>query len=73
MFERLYSALHVQELLTSPLAVLDILLLAFVIYHLLQLVRGTRSANMMIALFVLGLALSIFLPMWEMTGLARRG
>jgi len=53
MLERLYAALHVQDLLTSPLAVLDVLLLAVVIYQLLLLIRGTRSANMMIALSVL--------------------
>jgi len=53
MLERLYAALHVQDLLTSPLAVLDVLLLAVVIYQLLLLVRGTRTANMMIALAVL--------------------
>jgi len=53
MLERLYAALHVQDLLTSPLAVLDVLLLAVVIYQLLLLVRGTRTANMMVALAVL--------------------
>ena len=53
MLEQLYAALHVQDLLTSPLAVLDVLLLAVVIYQLLLLVRGTRTANMMIALAVL--------------------
>jgi len=53
MLERLYADLHVQDLLTSPLAVLDVLLLAVVIYQLLLLVRGTRTANMMIALAVL--------------------
>jgi uncharacterized protein (TIGR00159 family) len=53
MLEPLYAALHVRELLTSPLAILDVLLLAVVIYQLLLLVRGTRSANMMIALSAL--------------------
>jgi uncharacterized protein (TIGR00159 family) len=53
MFEKLFAALHVEDLLTSPLAMLDVLLLAVVIYQLLLLVRGTRSANMMIALSVL--------------------
>jgi len=50
MLERLYAALHIQDLLTSPLALLDVLLLAAVIYQLLLLVRGTRSVNMMLAL-----------------------
>lgn len=49
MLERLYSALHLREL-GQPLALLDILLLAFIIYQLLLLIRGTRSVNMMLAL-----------------------
>ena len=53
MLEQLFAALHLRDLLTSPLAVLDVLLLAVVIYQLLLLVRGTRSANMMIALSAL--------------------
>lgn len=51
MLERLYSALHLQEF--GLLAIIDILLLAFIIYQLLLLIRGTRSVNMMIALAVL--------------------
>lgn len=53
MLERLYSALHIQELLSSPLPLVDILLLAVIIYQVLLLIRGTRSANVMIALAVL--------------------
>jgi uncharacterized protein (TIGR00159 family) len=37
----------------GPAAVVDILLLALIIYQLLKLIRGTRSANMIIALVVL--------------------
>jgi uncharacterized protein (TIGR00159 family) len=51
MFERLQSALQFQDL--GPGALADILLLAFVIYQLILLIRGTRSVNMMIALGVL--------------------
>ena len=51
MLERLYTALHIRDLLATPLfALLDILLLAFIIYQLLKLIRGTRTVNMMIAL-----------------------
>jgi diadenylate cyclase len=53
MFERIYQGLHIHDLLTSPLALVDVLLLAIVIYQLLLLVRGTRSVNMMLALAVL--------------------
>lgn len=54
MLERIYSSLHLPELVTNPLALLDILLLAFIIYQILLLIRGTRSVNMMIALVALG-------------------
>jgi len=53
MFEKLYQGLHISDLFTSPLALLDVMLLAIVIYQLLLLVRGTRSVNMMLALAVL--------------------
>jgi uncharacterized protein (TIGR00159 family) len=51
MLEWLYSALQVQHL--GVHALVDILILAFVIYQLLLLVRGTRSVNMIIALVAL--------------------
>jgi len=60
MLERLYSALPVQEL--SFHALLDILVLAFVIYQLLLLIRGTRSVNVIIALVVLVLLYVITAP-----------
>jgi uncharacterized protein (TIGR00159 family) len=51
MLERFYSALHVQDL--SLLALLDILLLAVIIYQLLLLIRGTRAVNVLVAMAVL--------------------
>ncbi len=51
MLERLTTALQLQQLDLHAFA--DILILAFVIYQLLLLVRGTRSVNMIIALVVL--------------------
>ncbi len=51
MFNRLYTSLQLQHL--DLHAVVDMLILAFVIYQLLLLIRGTRSANMIIALVVL--------------------
>ncbi len=51
MLERLQTSLQLQQLELH--AILDILILAFVIYQLLLLIRGTRSANMIIALVVL--------------------
>lgn len=53
MLDRLYAVLHIDDLLATPLAMLDILLLAFIIYKLLRLIRGTRSVNVMIALGLL--------------------
>jgi uncharacterized protein (TIGR00159 family) len=44
-------ALHLSEL--SLWSVLDILLLAIIIYRLLLLIRGTRSVNILVAIFVL--------------------
>ncbi len=49
--EKLYSALHLQDL--GVWAVLDILLLAVIIYQLLLLIRGTRSVNILVAMAVL--------------------
>ena len=51
MIERLSNALHLQDL--SLLALLDILVLAVIIYQLLLLIRGTRSVNILVALAVL--------------------
>ena len=51
MLDRLYTSLQLQHL--DLHAVVDMLILAFVIYQLLLLIRGTRSANMIIALVVL--------------------
>jgi uncharacterized protein (TIGR00159 family) len=51
MIERITSALQLQHF--GLHAVVDILILAFVIYQLLLLIRGTRSVNMIIALVVL--------------------
>lgn len=51
MLERLYTALQLEHL--SVHAVVDILILAVIIYQLLLLIRGTRSVNMIIALVVL--------------------
>jgi len=51
MFERVQTALQLHHL--SVHAVVDILILAFVIYQLLLLIRGTRSVNMIIALVAL--------------------
>jgi len=54
MFERLSAALHLQNL--SLWAFIDILILAIIIYQLLLLVRGTRSANVLVAMAALVLA-----------------
>jgi uncharacterized protein (TIGR00159 family) len=54
MLERLSSALHLQDL--SLWAVIDILILAVIIYQLLLLIRGTRSANILVAMAALVLA-----------------
>jgi uncharacterized protein (TIGR00159 family) len=51
MLERLATTLQLQDL--RFWSVLDILILAVVIYKLLQLIRGTRSVNMIIALVAL--------------------
>jgi uncharacterized protein (TIGR00159 family) len=49
--DRIYTALQLGNV--DAHAVVDILLLAFVLYHLLRLIRGTRSVTIMIALGVL--------------------
>jgi uncharacterized protein (TIGR00159 family) len=54
MLERLSAALHLQDL--SIWALIDILVLAIIIYQLLLLIRGTRSANVVVALVALALA-----------------
>ncbi|MCP3982523.1 MAG: TIGR00159 family protein [bacterium] len=59
MLERLSAALHFQDL--SPLALIDILLLAIVIYQLLLVIRGTRSVNILVAMAVIVIA-------WLITG-----
>ena len=59
MLERLYTALHLQDL--NLWAVLDILILALLIYQLLLLIRGTRSVNILLAMAVLVL-------LWVLTG-----
>jgi len=46
MFERVSTALHLQDL--RGLALLDIAVLAVIIYQLLILVRGTRAVQMML-------------------------
>ncbi len=51
MLERISSALQLSSL--DLAAIVDILLLAFIIYQLLRLIRGTRSVAIMIALGVL--------------------
>ncbi|NIL99430.1 MAG: TIGR00159 family protein [Acidobacteria bacterium] len=59
MFEGLYTALHLQELTLR--SVLDIAILAVLIYQLLLLIRGTRSVNILLAMAVLAL-------LWVLTG-----
>jgi uncharacterized protein (TIGR00159 family) len=51
MVERFYTALHLQDL--GFWALIDILLLAVIIYQLLLLIRGTRSVNILVAMAVL--------------------
>lgn len=51
MLEGFYTALHLQDV--SLLALLDILLLAVIIYQLLLLIRGTRAVNVLVAMAVL--------------------
>jgi uncharacterized protein (TIGR00159 family) len=53
MIERLYAALHLHELTLS--ALIDVAILALIIYQLLLLIRGTRSVNILVAMFALAL------------------
>jgi uncharacterized protein (TIGR00159 family) len=53
MFDALFSALHVQDLL-RPWALIDLAILTIVIYQLLLLIRGTRAVQIMIGLAILG-------------------
>ncbi len=54
MLERLSAAIHLQEL--NGQALLDILVLAVIIYQLLLLIRGTRGVQMMVGVVALALA-----------------
>lgn len=51
--DRLLTALHLQDL--GFWAVIDILLLAVIIYQLMLLIRGTRSVNVLLAIVALGM------------------
>ena len=55
MFQRFSSAIHLQDLVVSPWAWIDILVLAVIIYQILLLIRGTRSVNILLAIAVLAL------------------
>ncbi|HXV77836.1 MAG TPA: diadenylate cyclase CdaA [Candidatus Polarisedimenticolaceae bacterium] len=48
MIERLFTALHIEDL--GPWAVVDIAILALLIYQLLLMIRGTRAVNILLAL-----------------------
>ena len=52
----------------SMIAVVDILLVAIIIYELLALIKGTRAAYMLVGVAVLGLAL-YFSSVGELTTL----
>jgi len=54
MLERLASAIHLHDL--GGLAVLDILILAVIIYQLLLLIRGTRAVHMIAGVVALVIA-----------------
>ena len=51
MLERLASAVHLHEL--NGLAILDILILAAIIYQILLLIRGTRAVHMIVGVVAL--------------------
>jgi len=53
MIERLSAALHLQEL--SLWALIDIAILALLIYQLLSMIRGTRAVNILLALAAVAL------------------
>lgn len=65
MLDRLATALQLQHL--SLGALLDILILAVVIYQLLLLIRGTRSVNVVIAIVAMVLLYGLTAP--ELIGL----
>jgi uncharacterized protein (TIGR00159 family) len=65
MLERLQTALQLHHL--SVHALVDILILAIVIYQLLLLIRGTRSVNMILALVALLVLYALTSP--ELIGL----
>jgi len=62
MFERFSTAIQLQELLSSPWAWIDILVLAVLIYQILLLIRGTRTVNILLAIAVLALCYLITGP-----------
>lgn len=62
MFELLSTAIQLPELVSSPWAWIDILVLAVIIYHLLLLIRGTRTVNILLAITVLALCYLITGP-----------
>ena len=66
MLESLQAALNLEDL--GVLALLDILLLAFIIYHVLLFIRGTRSVNIMVALAALVWALPAPRPWMKRRG-----
>jgi diadenylate cyclase len=52
--------------LLGPWAMVDILIIAFVIYHMLLLIRGTRTAQVLTGILIIGMAafvLSLFVPL----------
>jgi diadenylate cyclase len=53
MIERLYAALHLPEL--GLWALIDIAILALLIYQLLLMIRGTRAVNILLALAAVAL------------------
>jgi diadenylate cyclase len=57
MLQQLATAVHLQEL--GGLAILDIVILAVIIYQLLLLIRGTRAVHMLVA--VVGVVVLHFL------------
>jgi uncharacterized protein (TIGR00159 family) len=60
MIERLSAALHLQEL--SLWALIDIFILAVLIYQLLLMIRGTRAVNILLALAAVALLFVITGP-----------
>jgi diadenylate cyclase len=60
MIERLSTAIHLQDL--GFWALIDILVLAIIIYEILLLIRGTRSVNILLAIAVLALCYLLTAP-----------